>query len=127
MEPKVLRKDKENGVLLRWDGYLTIPFIQVWNELLQKEDIFHSQNLHIDLRNIQRIDTAGIQWMIYIERLCRQKNINLSFQNHPKPILQILDLYGLIGFFGDKIKITKEESSEYSLSYGTKKEGNGSF
>jgi anti-anti-sigma regulatory factor len=122
MDPKIRKKDTLGGCLTAWEGYLTIPYISVWKEKLSKLTLPKGTKLSIDLSKIQRIDTAGIQFLIFTKTYCLENHIHLTLQNHSLPILKIYDVLGLVGFFGDKIKLNKELSSELEFSYGTKKE-----
>ncbi|UCV05028.1 lipid asymmetry maintenance protein MlaB [Dechloromonas denitrificans] len=61
--------------------------------------------VEIDLSNVTEIDSAGLQLMILakIEALGRGKNIH--FTRHSDPVLDLIDLCDLAGFFGDPVLI----------------------
>lgn len=61
--------------------------------------------VEIDLSNVTEIDSAGLQLMVLakIEALGRGKNIH--FTRHSDPVLDLIDLCDLAGFFGDPVLI----------------------
>jgi len=61
--------------------------------------------VEIDLSNVTEIDSAGLQLMVLakIEALGRGKNVH--FTRHSDPVLDLIDLCDLAGFFGDPVLI----------------------
>ncbi|MDZ4727121.1 MAG: STAS domain-containing protein [Leptospira sp.] len=122
MEPIIKIKETNEEYFSAWEGYLTIQYISIWKEKFLNLTIKTGSKLSVDLHKIQRIDTAGVQLLVYIKKHCLQNHIHLTLNNHSLPVIKVFDVLGMIGFFGDKIKISKEFSNELELSYGTKKE-----
>jgi anti-anti-sigma factor len=63
------------------------------------------EDIEVDLSGVSEIDSAGLQLLalIKIEALARSKRA--SFVGHSKAVLDLIDLCGLDGFFGDPIWI----------------------
>jgi anti-anti-sigma factor len=59
--------------------------------------------IEIDLAGVTEIDTAGQQLLVMakLESLLRDKVLRLV--HHSQVVVDIIDLYGLAGFFGDSI------------------------
>jgi anti-anti-sigma factor len=127
MDPIIRKKQVPGGVATAWEGYLTIQHVSAWKEVFLKESYPMGSKLSIDLSKIQRIDTAGAQLLVFIKKYCAKNQIQLNFLNHSTAILKVFDVLGLIGFFGDKIKVNKQLTNEFDFSYGTKREVDGSI
>lgn len=59
--------------------------------------------IEIDLSQVSEIDSAGLQLLVAakLEAMIRDKQ--LSMVGHSKPVLEVIDLCDLGGFFGDQI------------------------
>jgi len=71
-------------------------------------DLIHrdaAPDIEIDLSDVTEIDSAGLQLMVMAKReaVCLDKNVR--FSNHSSPVLDLIELYDLTGFFGDPILI----------------------
>jgi|JI102314A2RNA_FD_contig_31_9786220_length_1356_multi_4_in_0_out_0_2 anti-anti-sigma factor len=80
-----------------------------------------NQNILIDLEKVNDFDTAAIQLFISVKNTAKKNNKKIKIISHPNCVIAILDLYGLVSFFGDKIILTPEERKKYSFKYGTQK------
>ncbi|TGL57333.1 STAS domain-containing protein [Leptospira ognonensis] len=127
MEPIIRQKEIPGGKLTAWEGYLTIQYVSMWRDKLIGLNLSPGSKYSIDLSRIQRIDTAGIQFLIFTKMFCDEKHIHLTILNHSIAVLKMYDVLGLVSFFGDKIKVSKEQAGEFEFAYGTRKEPNGSF
>ncbi|MDH4263276.1 MAG: STAS domain-containing protein [Spirochaetia bacterium] len=97
--------------------YNTPNFI---NEL---SSLFKSYNkIALDVGKVAEIDTAGLQTMIAAKKEALLNNKVFKIVNHSPSVIRLIDLLGLVGFFGDKIKIPTEDRNKYSLKYGIKKQ-----
>ncbi|MDD2701038.1 MAG: STAS domain-containing protein [Sideroxydans sp.] len=86
------------------DGEMTIYRAAELKEILQPH-IDHASVIEIDLSKVSEIDSAGLQVLISakLEAMIRDKQ--LHFVGHSKPVLEMLDLCDLGGFFGDQVVI----------------------
>jgi anti-anti-sigma factor len=114
-------KKTEDACLLSLKGDLNIysspSFLKELNPLLKS---YHK--IALDLGNIAELDTAGLQSLIAAKKEAIKSNKVLKIVNHSPVVIKLIDLLGLVGFFGDKIKIPTEDRSKYSLKYGIKKQ-----
>lgn len=65
--------------------------------------------IEIDLSDITEIDSAGLQLMIMAKREATSQGKNLRFCRHSDPVLDLLDLCDLAGFFGDPVLIRSKQ------------------
>ena len=86
------------------------------------EVINRNQNILVDLEKVNDFDTAGVQIFIAAKNTTKQTQKKIKFISHPTCVIAILDSYGLVGFFGDKIVLTAEERKEFPFRYGIKKQ-----
>ncbi|BDA79011.1 hypothetical protein LPTSP3_g19410 [Leptospira kobayashii] len=121
MDPVLKFREVESGIESAWEGYLTIPYVSQWKEKLIQIKTKPGSSWNVDLSGIQRIDTAGIQFLLFLKKYSSDKNFELKLHNHSLPVLKIFDLLGLVNHFGDKVKIKKEYANELTFAYGTKK------
>ena len=61
-------------------------------------------NIDIDLSEVTEIDSAGLQLMVMAKREAADCGKNVRFCNHCAPVLDVIDLCDLTGFFGDPIR-----------------------
>lgn len=121
MEPVQNLKKTNIGFDITWEGYLTVPFVKDWKILSEVWTSGKGQVYLLDLSGIQRVDSAGIQFLMYLKTLSLKNHFSLKLENHSLPVLKVLDLLGLVSFFGDRVKVKKEHSNEVEFRYGTRK------
>jgi len=100
-------------------GELTISSAQeFWAGLssIRKED-----RVVFDLQGIQKLDSSGVQALLFLKQEFQASGKSLKLQNHSPAVLKVWDILGLVSFFGDKIRLKKEDASSYSFQYGTKR------
>ncbi|TGL37513.1 STAS domain-containing protein [Leptospira perdikensis] len=123
MEPVQTLRESNSGFEIVWQGYLTVPFVQEWRKLSEIWTDTQGKIIQLDLSAIQRIDSAGIQLLMYLKVLSEKKHQSLQLKNHSLAVLKVLDILGLVSFFGDRVKVKKEHSGEVEFRYGTRKVG----
>lgn len=121
MEPVQTLRESNLGFEIVWQGYLTVPFVKEWKELSNIWSDSKGKVIELDLSGVQRIDSAGIQFLMYLKVLSEKKHQTLQLKNHSLAVLKVLDLLGLVSFFGDRVKVKKEHSGEVEFRYGTRK------
>lgn len=62
-------------------------------------------DIEIDLSEVTEIDTAGLQLMVMAKRHAAGHAKSVRFTGHSAAVLQLIDLFGMSGFFGDPILI----------------------
>ena len=119
MEIEVKKTDDVCLITLRGDLniYNTPNFV---NEI---SALFKSYNkIALDAGQVAEIDTAGLQTMIAAKKEAILNNKLFKIVNHSPAVIRLIDLLGLVGFFGDKIKIPTDDRNKYALKYGIKKQ-----
>ncbi len=64
-----------------------------------------SSDIDIDLSEVTEIDSAGLQLMVMAKREAQAAGKNIRFVRHSDPVLDLIDLCDLSGFFGDPVLI----------------------
>jgi len=64
--------------------------------------------IEVDLSDVTEIDTAGLQLMVMAKREAAEHGKSVRFVGHSAPVLDLIDLCGLSGFFGDPILISSK-------------------
>jgi len=113
-------KEAEDGALITVSGDLTVHHVRAFLGLIREKCSRYSQ-CTLDLSNVSSIDSAGIQSLIHLKQFHGLSGKKFRIIHHSPPVISIFDLYGLAPIFGDKIHIKKEDASQYSFSYGTRK------
>lgn len=77
--------------------------------LLDNIDHSTTQEVEIDLSEVGEIDSAGLQLMILAKRHAAGQGKTLRFCRHSDPVLDLLDLCDLAGYFGDPVLIRSRQ------------------
>lgn len=64
-----------------------------------------TKDIDVDLSDVTEIDSAGLQLMVMAKREAAACGKSVRFCNHSGPVLDLIDLCDLTGFFGDPILI----------------------
>lgn len=79
------------------------------DRLLEAIDHCASQEIEVDLSEVSEIDSAGLQLMIMAKRRAVSQGKTIRFCRHSDPVLDLLDLCDLAGFFGDPVLIRSRQ------------------
>ena len=103
------RKTKANEGVAHFSmtGELTIFIAQPMKELLMPL-IAGNNEIEIDLSHVTEVDGAGMQLMIAAKREAILQGKSLRYVGHSKPVLDMLDLCDLVGFFSDPVVIPSQ-------------------
>jgi len=84
------------------DGEMTI---YTATDLKNKLDTLldDSRELEINLSNINEIDSAGVQLLIFAKKERAQKQLALSLVEHSNVVLETFETMGLVRYFGDPV------------------------
>ncbi|MDK2124054.1 STAS domain-containing protein [Parachitinimonas caeni] len=93
--------------VLRISGDLTIYTATTTKERLLDE-LRTSEQLEVDLSEVDEIDTAGIQLLLLLKREAAAANKVLAFHGHSRAVLEVLDLYNMAWVFGDPVLLSGE-------------------
>lgn len=64
-----------------------------------------TEELELDLSGVEEIDGAGLQLLVMIKQQTAALGKVLRFTGHSPVVVELLDLSGLAGFFGDPLLI----------------------
>lgn len=107
--------------ILTLNGEFTIYAVAEFKEKCKELKLLECNTLSIDLSGIVRIDTSGMQCLIALKEKFNQDGHILELNNHSEAVLTMIELYGLLSFFGDPMKIRKVDQSKFQFKYGRKK------
>ncbi|MFW6365011.1 MAG: STAS domain-containing protein [Spirochaetota bacterium] len=117
---KMLQEEQSGNVRLALSGECTIyDTQQMHREFL---DLCRDgRQIEVDFSGVTEMDTPFFQLLIALKKERR----SVLYTGHTPPVLKLLDLYGLAGFFGDSIRLKKDERSLFPFAYGIKREREG--
>jgi len=69
-----------------------------------------TDELELDMFGVSEIDGAGLQLLVMIKQESAALGKALRFTGHSPAVLDLLDLSGLAGFFGDPLLIVYKSS-----------------
>jgi anti-anti-sigma factor len=73
----------------------------------------------MDLKEVTEFDSSFLQLFISLKNTAYQMGHIFKITSHSKPVLHIIDVFGLVGFFADKIVLNSKDRKEFGFSYGT--------
>ncbi|MFU8789162.1 MAG: STAS domain-containing protein [Methylobacter sp.] len=104
--PKLNNKPQQPGYIAI-TGELTIyTALELKDRLLAA--LSASDALELDLSEVGEIDAAGLQLLVMIKQQAVASGQDLSFTGHSPVVVELLDLSGLAGFFGDPLLIVRK-------------------
>lgn len=99
--------ENQNGSChLRLEGEMTI-----FTAADVRERLFaplpHCQQMDVDLSQVSELDSAGLQLMVLAKREATAMGKGIRFAGHSQTVLDVLELCGLTGYFGDPVVMAK--------------------
>jgi anti-sigma B factor antagonist len=89
------------------EGELSIyTVLELKNRLLA--GLSSNEELELDLSKVDEFDGAGLQLLVMIKKEAAAVGKVLRFTGHSPVVLDLLDLSGLAGFFGDPLLIVRK-------------------
>jgi anti-sigma B factor antagonist len=93
------------------EGELTIyTALELKDKLLN--GLSANRELELDLSEVGEFDAAGLQLLVMIKQEASALGKELRFTGHTQVVLDLLDLSGLAGFFGDPLLIVRNPQQE---------------
>lgn len=80
----------ENNIAT-FQGELSIHTINVAFEK-KTRNAFHNKNIIIDFAGINKIDTAGLAWLLCLVETANKTKSEINFQNVPQDLLKLAKL-----------------------------------
>lgn len=97
-----VKSKKQPGGHIAVEGELTIYTVMALKEKLLA-GLSENKELELDLSDVTEFDAAGLQLLVMIKKQAAVSGKVLRFTNHSPEVLNLLDLSGLAGFFGDPL------------------------
>ncbi len=114
--------NKEDGDIIFLNASSTLSIRNAkdgWEELHAYWTEYN--NVTIDLSGVEEFDSAGFQMFLILKREAAREGRRFLLRNHSKAVIKVLDIYGAIGIFGDKVHIAPKERNLFYLKYGLNK------
>jgi anti-sigma B factor antagonist len=93
MKIKIKKKQQKSGIIsISFDGEMTIYSVVKLQKYFINE-LMNSQGIDINLSNINKIDTAGFQLILYLKREGERANKTISFLESNDKVKSIFNLY----------------------------------
>lgn len=106
----VENKKPQNG-RIAIAGELTIyTVLELKDQLLT--GLSATEELELDLSEVGEIDAAGLQLLVLVKQEATAAGKALRFTGHSPVVLELLDLSGLAGFFGDPLLFVHQPTQE---------------
>jgi anti-anti-sigma factor len=99
----VNNKNQPSGRIVIEDELTIYTALELKEKLLT--GLSTNEELELDLSRVGEIDAAGLQLLVMIKQQAAVLGKVLRFTGHSPVVLDILDLSGLAGFFGDPLLI----------------------
>jgi len=118
MDITVAKNDQ--GVSVRPEGDLLVRNVKQFLDQVLAADL-DGERIIFDLEGVSEIDTAGIQAFLFLKKHLEQGGRKVVFLKHPNAVIAIMDLYGLIAHFGDRVYVRKKDMELFAFAYGVRK------
>lgn len=102
------------------NGDFVVYSIGKWKEFIL-EKIHNIEVLSADFGKVTEVDSAGVQLLISTKKFFIENGKKFTIQNHSPKLIEYIDIYGLIGYFEDKVLVSAKEKDKYQFRYGLKK------
>lgn len=86
------------------DGPLTI-YTAAESKAKVLDPLKASALVELDLAGVDEFDSAGLQLLILAKQEAARRGCSLSLCNHSPAVVELLELSGLVSFFGDPLLI----------------------
>ena len=70
------------------------------------EELARDPAMDIDLSDVEEMDTAGAQLLLWLKREGRNRGRTIAFSHHSPAVLEVLDQLDLAAAFGDTLLIS---------------------
>lgn len=99
------KKEQHNHLVI--EGELTIYTVLEWKDRLLAALVVNDE-LEIDLSAVDEFDAAGLQLLIVAKQGSMTLGRILRITGHSPVVLNLLELSGLVSFFGDSLLAVKD-------------------
>jgi len=106
----VKNKNQQSNRIVIEDELTIYTAMELKDKLLT--GLLTTEELELDLSEVGEIDAAGLQLLVMIKKEAAVLGKVLRFTGHSPVVLELLDLSGLAGFFGDPLLIVSKSKNE---------------
>jgi anti-sigma B factor antagonist len=104
-----IRMEKKKGVCrMKLAGEMTIYHAANLKGPMV-EALEQCKDLEINLAGVSEMDTAGFQLLLLAKREAARRDKPLHLVDHSQATLEMLDLFGMAGYFGDPVILKREQ------------------
>ncbi|MBS4098787.1 MAG: STAS domain-containing protein [Sulfuricella sp.] len=96
-------KEKDQITRMDIEGELSIFTAAAIRERLL-DSLADGAEIEVDLSKVSEIDCAGVQLMVAAQREATARSKSLRFVSYSPAVLELLDLCGISGHFGDPVQ-----------------------
>ena len=90
------------------DRNMTIYEAEPLKEILLNELRGAPEGVELDLSRVGEMDTAGFQLLVLAKNESRRLGRDLSIVAHSAAVLDVIEFYNMLAFFGDPVVIAAE-------------------
>lgn len=110
-----VKNKKQQSSRIAISGELTIyTALELKEKLLA--GLAEAEELELDLSEVSEIDAAGLQLLVMIKQEAAVLGKVVRFTGHSPVVVDLLDLSGLAGFFGDPLLFVYKPTHEEGKS-----------
>lgn len=95
---------KISAVQFAIEGEMTI-YRAAELKVLLSHQLSRAEVIELDLSRVTEMDSSGLQLLVAAKLEAANHDKQLHIVGHSKPVLEVIDLCDLSGFFGDQIVI----------------------
>lgn len=117
---EIRKKQQGNSTELFLEGDAVIATAQVFFSEI-KNAFISSTEIIIDFANVREIDTSAFQILALFKKEAAKQKKTVKIQNHAPELIAMIDTYGALAMFSDKIRLAGKERPKYNFAYGIKK------
>lgn len=103
------KRTKKQIAVLKPEGELTIyTAASIKSRFL--DALSTQEAIELDLSQVTELDSAGLQLLLMAKREAERRNIELSFGQQSRAVVDVLDLCNLSSLFGNPVVIPYQET-----------------
>jgi len=94
MKLKGIRKEDSNIVHYQFEGDITIYTVNKLKKIIMDE-LAQSSKVELDLRNVEKFDSAGFQLLVYLNREAKNNEKEIQIVQKSMYVSKVFNLFGV--------------------------------